>query len=308
VATALLAMVGPTGAGKSALAISLAKTFGGEIVNCDSLQLYRGFDIGTAKTPPEARGGIAHHLIDVLEPGEGFSAGEYARAARSAIAEIGGRGRLPIVAGGSGFYLRALLDGLPPLPGREESLRARLQGREARRPGSLHGLLSRLEPGAAARIHPHDAHKLIRALEVRLLTGAALPAPESGPALAGWRAVMIGLSPPRARLREVLEERARAMFAQGLLEEVRKLLETGCTGAEKPFEALGYRQALAHLRGEMSLEEAVESTVAETRQYAKRQWTWFRRDPRVRWLEGFGGDPAVAAEATALVRGALGGS
>jgi len=174
---AIVTVLGPTGSGKSALALDVAEGFRGEIVNCDSLQLYRGFDIGTAKTPPNERRGVPHHLFDVLEPQMGYSAGEYSRQARTVIAQITARGRLPVIVGGTGFYLRALLAGLPALPERDEDLRSRLLGKEQARPGRLHRLLTRLEPAAAARIHPRDLHKVIRALEVRLLTGCSLPAP-----------------------------------------------------------------------------------------------------------------------------------
>lgn len=284
----LLAVVGPTGSGKSALALCLAQKFGGEIVNCDSLQLYRGFDIGTAKTPAQDRRGIPHHLFDVLTAKESYSAGEYARAAREVIAGISSRGRLPVVVGGTGFYLRALLEGLPALPGRDERLRERLAGRERERPGSLHRILGRLDAGAAQRIHERDTQKTMRALEVRLLTRKALPRAEEARGIEGYAVVKWGLDPDRAELQRRLEARTRAMFAQGLLEEVQALLGGGATGDEKPFEALGYKQAVMHLRGEITLEEAVESTVIETRQYAKRQRTWFRRDAEVRWLAGFG--------------------
>lgn len=296
----LIAVVGPTGAGKSALALDLAATFSGEIVNCDSLQFYRGFDIGTAKTPVLERRGIPHHLFDVLEPQNSYSAGDYARDARTVIAEISGRGRLPVVVGGTGFYLRALLEGLPGLPPRNETLRAELTAREQRRPGAVHRLLSRLEPGAARRIHPHDVQKLIRALEVRVLTRSGLPAPESGEPLRGYRVLKVGLDPDRSQLFAKLDVRVQAMFSSGLLDELRRLLENGATGAEKPFESLGYKKALQHLRGEITLEQAIESTQIETRQYAKRQWTWFRRDARVDWVRGFGDDPHVAEQAKGL--------
>jgi len=303
----LATVVGPTGSGKSALALCLAQQFGGEIVNCDSLQLYRGFDIGTAKTPPGERRGIPHHLFDVLTAQESYSAGEYAREARNVIAEIAGRGRLPIVVGGTGFYLRALLEGLPELPGRDERLRQRLVERERLRPGSLHRLLTRLEPGAAGRIHTNDVQKTMRALEVRLLTQQALPPRAEAQALEGYAVIKLGLDPDRAALQQRLEDRTRAMFAHGLLDEVRGLLAAGATGTAKPFEALGYKQALMHLHGEITLEQAVESTTVETRQYAKRQRTWFRRDSEIRWLNGFGDDPEILAQVTqsvSAVRGA----
>jgi tRNA dimethylallyltransferase len=304
----LATVVGPTGSGKSALALCLAHRFGGEIVNCDSLQLYRGFDIGTAKTPASHRRGIPHHLFDVLTPQESYSAGEYAREARKVIAEIAGRGQLPIVVGGTGFYLRALLEGLPVLPGRDERLRERLVDRERLRPGSLHRLLTRLEPGAAARIHANDIQKTMRALEVRLLTQQALPPPAEARALEGYAVIKLGLDPDRATLQERLEARTRAMFQTGLIEEVRGLLAAGATGNEKPFEALGYKQALLRLRGALTLEQAVESTIVETRQYAKRQRTWFRRDPEIRWLQGFGDDAEILAQATQADFNALRGA
>lgn len=301
----LLAVVGPTGSGKSELALCLAQKFGGEIVNCDSLQLYRGFDIGTAKMPAREWRGIPHHLFDVLTAAESYSAGEYARAAREVVAEISGRGRLPVVVGGTGFYLRALLEGLPALPGRDEALRERLAPRERVRPGSLHRILTRLDPGAAARIHERDTQKTMRALEVRLLTKAALPPVEAGRGIEGYAVIKLGLDPDRAELQRRLEARTRGMFAQGLIEEVRGLLAGGASGDEKPFEALGYKQAVLHLRGEITLEQAVESTVIETRQYAKRQRTWFRRDAEVRWLRGFG-DEAGVIEAAYPLAGARG--
>ena len=293
----LTTVVGPTGSGKSILALRLAEEFGGEIVNCDSLQLYRGFDIGSAKTPCGDRRGVPHHLFDVLAPEEGYSAGEYAREARKVIAEIAGRGQLPIVVGGTGFYLRALLEGLPALPARDERLRERLQERERLRPGNLHRLLTRLEPSAAARIHANDVQKTMRALEVRLLTRQALPPPAEADALEGYAVIKLGLDPDRAALQQRLEKRTRAMFQTGLINEVQILLAQGATGNEKPFEALGYKQALLHLHGALTLEQAVESTIIETRQYSKRQRTWFRRDQEIRWLTGFGDDSDIVAQA-----------
>jgi tRNA dimethylallyltransferase len=303
----MVTVVGPTGSGKSALALDLAERLSGEIVNCDSLQLYRGFDIGTAKTPPGERRGVPHHLFDVLEPQMGYSAGEYARQARSVIAQIAARGRLPVIVGGTGFYLRALMAGLPALPGRDDELRSRLLGKEQARAGSLHRLLTRLEPAAAGRIHPRDVQKVTRALEVRLLTGRSLPAPALAQALEGYLNVKIGLNPDRAVLHARLDARAVAMFDGGLLDEVRGLLAQGATGAEKPFEALGYKQALRHLRGDLTLQEAIASTQLETRQYAKRQWTWFRRDPEIFWIAGLGDQSVALAAATARLAENLAG-
>ncbi len=297
----LIVVAGATGAGKSALALDLAIALNGEIVNADSVQLYRGFDVGTAKTPVAGRQGIPHHLFDVLDPANGYSAGEYARLARGAIAEISARDRLPIAVGGSGLYLRALLDGLPPLPSRDPALRARLEVREGRRPGSLHRLLRRLDPPAAMRMHPRDVHKNIRALEVRMLTRTAIPAAAAAEQLAGYRILQIGLNPDRAILVQRLNARVEAMFSGGLIDEVRGLLAHGATGEEKPFESLGYKQALQYIRGQVTLEQAILSTQIETRQYAKRQKTWFGRDSRIHWLAGFGEEPAVVREALLLI-------
>jgi tRNA dimethylallyltransferase len=297
----LIVIAGPTGSGKTALALELAKHFEGEIVNCDSLQLYRGFDIGTAKTAPENRQGIPHHLFDVLSPESGYSAGEYARAATRVLAEISSRGRLPFLVGGTGFYLRALLAGLPALPPKDEALRARLAGRELRRPGSLHKILSRLDTKSADRIHANDTQKLIRALELRLLTLNPRPSPDSAAPLGGYRVLTIGLDPDLTDLRKRLERRTHEMFSAGLLEEVRNLLASGLSGNEKPFEALGYKQALQVLRGDCDTNQAIESIIIATRQYAKRQRTWFRRDPAIHWINSFGEQPAARDFATALI-------
>jgi tRNA dimethylallyltransferase len=293
--TPLVVVAGPTGSGKSALALRIAQQFDGEIVNCDSLQLYRGFDAATAKTPPPERCGIPHHLIDVLDPRSVYSSGDYGRDARRILLEISARGRLPVVAGGTGFYLRALLDGLPVLPPRDQDLRARFADRERKRPGTVYRLLARLDSSAAGRIHASDRQKLIRALEVRVLTQSNAPPGSAGEPLAGYRILALGLNPERARLKQVLDSRTCEMFHSGLMKEVESLLVSGLSGEEKPFESLGYRQALAVVRGQMTLDEAIQSTQLATRQYAKRQMTWFRRDPRIVWLEGFGEEVAERA-------------
>jgi tRNA dimethylallyltransferase len=301
----MVVIAGPTGAGKSTLAVRVAECFQGEIVNCDSLQLYRGFDVGTAKLPELERRAIPHHMIDVLNASEVYSAGDYARDARQAIARIRVSGRLPILAGGTGFYLRALLDGLPSLPARDQRLRATLLARESRRPGSLHRLLGRLDPPAAARIHARDVQKLTRALEIRLLTRNPLPPSSSAEPLAGYRILKLGLQPERTSLYESLDARAAEMFRHGLIEEVMELLGAGCTGQEKPFESLGYKQALQHVRGALTVTQAIASTQLETRQYAKRQLTWFRRDPEIVWLQGFGNSASVIERCLDLVRNFL---
>ena len=296
-------MAGPTGSGKSDLALLLAEKFHGEIVNCDSLQVYRYFDIGTAKLPPAERRGIPHHLIDIVDPDQLFTAGEFARLARTAIAGITARGHLPILAGGTGFYLRALLDGLFEGPARDQELRDRLARRDARRPGSLHRLLRRFDPPTATRIHPNDTPKVTRALEVCLLTRR--PASElfrtGRGALTGYRTLKLGLFPDRDALYRRLDERCRRMFDGGLVEEVRHILALGFPSTAKPFESHGYKQSLQLIAGELNLREAVFYAQRNTRHYAKRQVTWFRKEAGMIWLKGFGGDPQIRAEALARV-------
>jgi tRNA dimethylallyltransferase len=299
----LVAVVGPTGSGKSGLALFLAREFPGEVVNCDSLQVYRHFDIGTAKLAEPERAGIPHHLIDIANPDELFTAGGYARRAREAIADISERGRLPIVAGGTGFYLRALIDGLFEGPERDQDLRDRLAYRERKKPGSLHRLLTRLDSETAVKIHANDVPKVTRALEVRLLT-RRLPSElfrQGRNALAGYRTLKIGLLPEREALYRRLDERCAAMFETGLLEEVQRILTLGYTGSEKPFESHGYKQALQLLRGELGLRDAIFYAQRNTRQYAKRQITWFRREPGLVWIREFGDGPAALAAAREMV-------
>ena len=291
----LVVIAGPTGSGKSDLALRVAEKVGGEIVNCDSIQLYRCFDIGAAKMRVSERREIAHHLIDVLEPGAVCTAGDYSRMAREVLRDIAGRGRLPVVAGGTGFYLRALLEGLFAGPARDEALRERLKRRETRRSGSLHRILSRLDRVAADRIHPRDVNKTIRALEVCLLARRSLTELFTGgrDRLEGFRALKLGLNPPREALYERINRRAERMFTAGLIEEVRRILAAGVPPTVKPFESVGYREALEHIEGRLTVEEAIIATAQSTRNYAKRQWTWFRRDPDIEWLCGFGDDPAI---------------
>jgi tRNA dimethylallyltransferase len=285
----LVAVAGPTGSGKSDLALAVAQQFDGEIINCDSLQVYRHFDIGTAKLPLGQRSGIPHHLIDILDPDEIFTAGEYARIARETISAISHRGRLPILAGGTGFYLRALLDGLFDGPSRDQSLRDRLARREARRSGSLHRLLTRFDAATARKIHPHDVPKITRALEVCLLTRRKVSElfREGRDGLSGYRTLKLGLLPDRDALNQRLDERCAAMFSNGLVEEVRHILALGFAAESKPFESHGYKQALQSIRGELNLREAVFYAQRNTRQYAKRQLTWFRREAGLVWLKGF---------------------
>jgi tRNA dimethylallyltransferase len=302
----LVVILGPTGSGKSALAITLAQQFAGEVVSCDSVAIYREFEIGTAKPTSQQRALAPHHLLDVAEPGQPFTAGEYARQARAAIAEIAGRQRLPIVVGGTGLYLRALLEGLFPEPQRSEQLRERLRERAQER-GSpyLHKLLLRLDPAAAAKIHPHDAPKIIRAVEVCLTARGRMSQlwEERGrDPLHGFRILRIGLNPQREALYVRLNQRACQMFDNGLIDETAALLQRyGQRKSVTPLDSLGYKQATQFLRGELTREQALAATQQGHRNYAKRQMTWFRREPDVTWLAGFGDDPSVAREAAELV-------
>ena len=299
----LVAILGATGAGKSSLALETAQIFNGEIVNCDSLQVFRHFDIGTAKLSEAERRGIPHHLIDIVDPDEVFTAGDYARRARETLEEISARGHVPVICGGTGFYLRALITGLFEGPGRNEALRERLAAREARRPGSLHRLLFRLDAAAAGKIHPHDVPKVMRALEVCLLSRRPVTElfREGRNALRGYRSLKLVLNPDRQTLYERLDARCRSMFASGLIEEVRRILELGYSPAVKPFESHGYKQVLQLLRGELTPEQALELAQRNTRRYAKRQTTWFRREPAVEWIEGFGDDPLIRQQVVVRV-------
>lgn len=286
----LLILIGPTGSGKSDLARYVADRLNGEIVSCDSVQVYRGFDIGSAKSPA--------HLVDIANADEVFTAGEYSNRGREVLREIAARGRLPIVVGGTGFYLRALLEGLFPGPKRDEALRARLLERAQRRPGSLHRILSRFDPESAARIHANDVNKTIRAIEVCLIARQPLSKmfEQGRDPLTGFRIIKAGLDPPRESLYARLDERFARMIQDGLLDEVRRILASGVSPEAKPFESVGYKQALAAVRGELSLEAAIASAQMETRRYAKRQMTWFRRERDVTWFRGFGDCPSVQKE------------
>ncbi len=303
----LVVVLGPTASGKSELALRIAQEFCGEIVNFDSIQVYRGFDIGSAKVPVSARRGIPHHLIDVVDPGQLFTAGDFARMARGVLREIAGRNRLPVLVGGTGFYLRALLEGLSPAPERHDFLRARLLAREDKRRGSLHRILSRLDPAASARIHQNDVKKLVRALELCMLRRQPASTLQAvlKDALTGFPTIKIGLDPPRAELYERINNRVARMFEGGLIEEVEAMLASGVLSSAKPFESLGYSQAVAHLQGRLSREEAVTLTQQATRQYAKRQMTWFRRERDVQWFQNFGTAAEVQSEAVSYLRNTI---
>jgi len=287
VAAALVAIVGPTASGKSALALRLARERGGEIVSCDSLQVYRGLDVGSAKATSAERAEVEHHLLDVADPGDVFSAADYARLARAALDGVRARGRLPIVAGGTGLYLRALLVGLFEGPARDEAVRRRLEGL-ADRFGDprLHRLLGRVDPVAAARISPRDRVRVVRALEVYRATGRPLSEQQRQGAepLRGYATLVVGLDPGREALRAAIEARTRQMLEQGLIEEVRGLLSRGMDPLARPLQAIGYRQAVSVLRGEMTVQEAEGAIVTATLRFAKRQMTWFRHQADVRWF------------------------
>ncbi len=300
--TPLIVIVGPTASGKSALGLHLAAHVQGEIVSCDSVAVYRGLDIGSAKPSPADRARIPHHGLDLLNPDQPSTAGDYARAARGALQSIAARGRLPILTGGTGLYLRATLDGLAPAPPRDEGLRDRLRGFAGRRgAASLHRLLRRLDPRAADVIHPNDLPKLIRSLEVTLL--ARRPQTEvwqtGRDALQGFRVLQLGLNPPRAALYDRINGRAASMFTEGLLEETAAIASRYGGGA-RALSSLGYAQALAVLEDRQALAAAIAEAQQGHRNYAKRQLTWFRRDLRLHWLAGFGDDPAIQAEALRL--------
>ena len=305
----LVVILGPTGSGKTALSIALSQQFEGEIVSCDSVAVYCGLEIGSAKPSATQRQLVPHHLLDVVAADAFYTAGDYARAARGAIAAIVGRGRLPIVTGGTGLYLRALLQGLFPGPQRSSELRERLLRRaEARGPVSLHRILKRLDPASAARIHANDLSKVMRAIEVTIAGARPMSEAwkEGRQALTGYRVLRLGLDPQRPQLYERINARARAMFAQGLVEETRDLLAR--YGSPPALDSLGYRQAAQYLAGALTLEQAIAAASQGHRNYAKRQLTWFRREPGVLWLNGFGDDLAIQTEAESLVARELHGA
>lgn len=297
-------LLGPTGSGKTALSLALGARFGGEIVSCDSVAVYRGLDLGSAKPTAAERAQLPHHLIDVAEPNEPYTAGDYSRQARAALRDIAGRGRMPIVTGGTGLYLRALTEGLFAGPPRQEELRARLLA-SAERHGKtwLHRLLARLDAATAARIHANDTPKLIRAVEVCLAgrrpMSEVLAADTRNDPLAGFRLLRIGLNPSRAALYERLNARCAAMFAAGLVEETRGLLAQ--YGPVTALDALGYRQASAVVRGDLTEAEALAQAQQGHRNYAKRQLTWFRREPDVHWVADFGDPPDALQTAASLI-------
>jgi tRNA dimethylallyltransferase len=292
----LIAIAGPTASGKSELATFLAGRLRGEVVNYDSVQLYRGFDIGTGKLPLEERKGIPHHLLDCLDPAESFTAGDFRREASKVIAKIRERGNLPILAGGTGLYLRALLTGLFDGPPRSEDLRTELRAlADCRGREFVHRLLARLDPVSASRVDPRDLQKVIRAVEVCVISRRAISTLQAHgrEQLAGYCSFKVGLNPDREKLYTRINRRVEEMFAAGLEEETRRMLKRPDSHRLKGLGSLGYRQVKAAVDGEITLEEAVLDTQTATRQYAKRQMTWFRREPEMNWFSGCGEDPAI---------------
>jgi tRNA dimethylallyltransferase len=307
----LIVLVGPTASGKTSLALRLAEEFNSEIISCDSVAVYREMEIGTAKPTREERALIRHHMIDIASPDEACTAGDYSRQAREALTGITERGHLPIVAGGTGLYLRALIDGLFPAPPQKPGLRERLRTvATTRGPAYLHRLLTRLDTSAAAAIHPNDVPKVVRAIEVSLAAEGPLGARGRTPmtaqwqkgrdTLTGYRILRLGLNPPRQRLYERINQRAAAMFDRGLVEETERLIAR-YGAACRPLNSLGYAEAIAVLENELTREQAVAQAQQGHRNYAKRQLTWFRREPSMHWLEGCGGDEDISDQALHLV-------
>jgi tRNA dimethylallyltransferase len=304
----LVVVLGPTASGKTALSLALAERFQGEIVNCDSVAMYREFEIGTAKPTATERARAPHHLLDFVEPTGYITAGEYARQARQVLQEIKVCGRLPVVVGGTGLYLRALLDGLSPGPQRSEELRERLREKaESKGTSYLHLVLKRLDREAAAKIHANDLPKLIRAIEVCLGSRQKMTEvwKQGRDPLQGFRILRIGLNPERDTLYGRINERAGRMFAAGLVEEARRLLSKYGEGAW-PLASLGYKQAVQLIHGEIDEASALQGAQQAHRNYAKRQMTWFRREPEVKWLAGFGDERAIQQSAVELVGDSLG--
>ena len=298
-----IAVVGATASGKTALAMALSERFRGEIVSCDALQVYRGMDIGTAKPSREEQEKIPHHMLDLRDPQDDFSAGEYMRLGRMALRGIRERERIPVVVGGTGFYLRALIDGLFAGPGRSEELRKRLGNIVARRgPQSIHRAVQKNDPETAARIAPADAERNIRAYEVYLLTGHPMSWWQSRPKdrLAGFRWLKIGIQWPRPDLYARIDQRVEDMIRSGFIEEVRALTAAKSRNIHA-FKAIGYRQIADYLDGRWNLEQAISEIQRESRRYAKRQITWFRADPEIVWLAGTGGADALPSRASTLV-------
>ena len=301
----LVVVLGPTASGKSGLGLRLARELGGEILACDSTQVYRRFDIGTAKVPLARREGVPHHLIDLVDPNDVFTAGDYRRRALDVLADLRARNKVPILTAGTGLYLRALLEGLADAPARSEDLRARLRAKAKRHgPLHLHRLLRRLDAATAARIAPRDTQKIIRAVEMRLLAGKAVGEIHgAGRApLTGYAVAKIGLAPPRDQLYARINSRVEAMLAAGWLGEIRSLVAARIPAGAKPFQFIGYSELRAHLEGRLTLDAAIAQIQQATRNFAKRQLTWFRKEPAVNWLPSFGDSPAALSSSLEVVK------
>ena len=296
----LVVICGPTAAGKTALGVDVAAKLGGELVGADSMQVYRHLDIGTATPTPAELAGVPHHLLSYVDPDEPYDAARYARDADRAIAAIARRGRRPVVVGGSGLYLRVLLRGLQRGPAPDPKLRARLEARAAEAgTAALHGELARLDPEAAARLHPNDGVRILRALEVSLATGEPMTAWQRRHGFGERRypALLLGVGRPREALRERIELRVARMIKAGFLDEVRGILGRGYADTLRPLQGLGYKRMCQHLRGELSLDEAVERTRSDTWRYSRRQRTWFNREPDLEWVPADAGEIRRRVEA-----------
>ncbi|HEY7825190.1 MAG TPA: tRNA (adenosine(37)-N6)-dimethylallyltransferase MiaA [Candidatus Acidoferrales bacterium] len=301
----LVVILGPTASGKSTLGMRLAQETGGEILVCDSTQVYRYFDIGTAKASAAERQGVPHHLVDLVEPEEVFTAGDFRRCAVAVLDDLRQRKVLPILTAGTGLYLRALLEGLSDAPGRSEELRARLREKAVRRgPQHLHRILSKLDAETARRIAPRDTQKIIRAIEMRMLAGkpiSEIHAAGRSP-LEGYTVKKIGLLPPRPALYTRIHARTAAMLESGWAEEARGLMARHISAHAKPFQFIGYPEMLAHIEGRLPLEDAARQIEQATRRYAKRQITWFRKELGVEWVHAFGDSQEAFSAALRLVR------
>lgn len=300
----LVIILGPTASGKSALGVELARRFNGEVIVCDSTQVYRHFDIGTAKMPLAEQHDVPHHLTDLVEPNEVFTAGEYRRRAIGVLDDLKQRGKLPVLTAGTGLYLRALLEGLADAPERSEELRSRLRETVQRHsPEHLHRMLAKIDPEAAQKIAARDTQKVIRAIEIRMLARQTVgDIHRSGrEPLQGFRTIKLGVSPDRKSLYPRIDARTQQMIAAGWIDEVRKLVASNISSEAKPFQFIGYAELKDHLEGKIRKEEAIARIQQTTRQFAKRQMTWFRREPDVHWLAGFGDDPDVMEQASTTV-------
>lgn len=300
----LIVILGPTATGKSDLGITLAEKLGGEVLVCDSTQVYRHFDIGTAKVSASEQRGIPHHLVDLVDPAELFTAGEYRRRALKKLPEVSRRGKLPILTAGTGLYLRALLEGLADAPERSEVLRERLRKKiDLRGPEHLHHILKRIDRESAGRIASRDTQKVIRAIEMRVLAGKPVGEIHRGgrDPLKGYNVLKIGLLPARADLYARIDSRTQAMVAAGWIEEVRGLIAGNVSPDWKPFQFIGYAELREHILGRLPIEQAIEKIEQATRRFAKRQITWFRKEPDVHWLSGFGDDPAIVSAALGII-------